>query len=99
MLHRLESNGKPATPGNTAFYAAKLVKSGRRSTGSSCADALAAGTQLSGRCTIHSLAKPFTHNDEETYTLADMLARHAEHPENRRPLVASIGNNSSFAHW
>lgn len=80
MLHRLESSGKTATPGTVAFYAAKLVKSGRRSAGSRRADAMAAGTQLSGRSTVQSLDEPVAHEDEETYTLADMLASQAEDP-------------------
>src|ERR1035437_3036319 len=48
ILHSAESRGKTITAGNAAFYAVQHTKSGRRSTGNSCADVMAAGTQLHG---------------------------------------------------
>ena len=50
-----EARGKTVTAGNIAYYTIQHLKSGRRSTGNSCADVLASGTQLTGRSSVGSL--------------------------------------------
>jgi hypothetical protein len=80
MLDRVESQRKKVTPGNIAFYTTQLLRSGRRSTGSSKVDAMASGTQLNGLSVVHSLDEPVTGEGEEALTLADILASDAEDP-------------------
>ena len=53
-LVNAEANGKTVTAGNIAYYTIQHLKSGRRSTGNSCADVLASGTQLTGRSSVGS---------------------------------------------
>ena len=49
LLISVEQAGKTVTPGNIAFYTIQLMRSGSRSTSSSCLDAMQAGTRLNGR--------------------------------------------------
>ena len=81
LMHSVELHGKTVTPGNIAYYALQLVKSGRRSTGSSVVDVMAAGTQLNGSARLSSLDEPV---DEETggegFTFNDVLASDQEDP-------------------
>jgi hypothetical protein len=49
MMVSAENSGKKFTAGNIAYYAGRAARSGKRSTGYSCCDVLAPGTQLSGR--------------------------------------------------
>jgi hypothetical protein len=48
MIDSAEKAGRKFGPGNIAWYASRAARSGRRSTGSSRTDVLAAGTQLDG---------------------------------------------------
>lgn len=58
LLDNCEKANKKVTPGNIACYTILHMKSGRRSHGSSNADALGTGTQLNGRSTTTSLDEP-----------------------------------------
>jgi hypothetical protein len=80
MLERIENQKKEVTPGNIAFYTVQLLRSGRRSTGSSNADAMGCGTQLNGRATVQSIDEPVMSDGEEGLTLADLLAGDSEDP-------------------
>ncbi len=64
-LEAAEAKGQPYTPGTIAYYALQNVKAGRRSTGSSTTDVMAAGTQLSGRCVVRSMDEPIMLEDEQ----------------------------------
>jgi hypothetical protein len=44
LLHRAEGAGKKVTPGTVAYFAIKLTRSGRRSTGSGATDVMHPGT-------------------------------------------------------
>jgi hypothetical protein len=55
ILHNAERRGKKITPGNAAYYAIQHCKSGRRSTGNSRSDVMAAGTQIAGRSRLESM--------------------------------------------
>jgi len=82
MLHNVELAGKSVTPGNIAYYAVQHLKSGRRSTGSSVADALGVGTQLHGRTKLSSLDEPITAENEhgENLTFVEVLSQDWEDP-------------------
>jgi hypothetical protein len=99
LLASTEARGKQVTPGNIAYYAARHVNAGRRSTGLSTTDAMHPGTQLAGRSHLVSLEQPLndTSGDDEPTCLHDMLAGKTEDPGTaacRRldwaPLVASL---------
>ncbi|MCE9614829.1 MAG: hypothetical protein K8T26_11170 [Lentisphaerae bacterium] len=85
QLDAAERKGQPFTPGTIAFYALKNLKSGRRSTGSSTTDVMAAGTQLSGRCAMRSLDEPVMQGDDHE----DELDLHS--------LLASPGDDTAMA--
>ena len=82
MLHSAEAQCKQVTPGNIAYYAAKHIKSGRRSTGYHKADPHHAGAQLSGRSRLHSLDEPVAGEEggEDVLTLGEVLTGHADDP-------------------
>ena len=48
LLHRNEVAKNQVTPGAVAYFAVKLTRSGRRSTGSSATDAMAPGNAIGG---------------------------------------------------
>ena len=83
LLHRAEAAGKQVTPGNVAYFAVKLTRSGRRSTHSSTTDVMSPGTRLAGRTQVISLDEPLGMDDEATeipITLADVFDNGAEDP-------------------
>jgi hypothetical protein len=74
MLHSAEAAGKNVTPGNVAFFAIKLTRAGRRSTGSSATDVMHPGTRLSGRARLTSFDEPLGFDDAgDAITLADVF--------------------------
>jgi hypothetical protein len=74
LLHRAEAAGKKVTPGNAAYFAIKLTRAGRRSTGSSATDAMHPRTQLCGRTRVISLDEPIGCDDAgDPITLADVF--------------------------
>ena len=81
MLHSVEGQGKTVTPGNIAYYALQHVRSGRRSTGSSVVDVMAAHTQLNGSTRLNSLDEPVDEESSgESFTFNDVLASDQEDP-------------------
>ncbi|MGO8926295.1 MAG: hypothetical protein ACLQU3_05315 [Limisphaerales bacterium] len=83
ILHNAERRGKKITPGNAAYYAIQHCRSGRRSTGSSCVDVMASGTQLHGHSRLDSLEQVVANNEEcggEIFELHDVLASDQEDP-------------------
>jgi hypothetical protein len=76
MLHSAEAAGKRVSPGNIAYYAIRLLKSGRRSTGSSAVDVMEPATQLRGRTQLVSLEEhtPGEGIDHESFTLGEVLS-------------------------
>jgi hypothetical protein len=86
ILHNAERRGKKITPGNAAYYAIQHCKNGRRSTGSSCVDVMASGTQLHGQSRLDSLEQVVASNEEcggEIFLLHDVLASDQEDPASR----------------
>ncbi len=86
LMHNVEQVGKKVTPGNIAYYTIQHIKSGRRSTGSSVADVLAPGTQLTGRARIDSLEQVVSSDEEtggEIFLLHDVLSRDEEDPSTK----------------
>ncbi len=82
MLHSAEGAGRDVTPGNIAYYVILHMKSGRRSQSGSRADVMAPGTQLDGKCTLHSLEEPVGSDAEsgDPVCLGEMLAAEREDP-------------------
>jgi DNA-directed RNA polymerase specialized sigma24 family protein len=83
LMHRGEQTGKSVTPGNIAHYTLLHLKSGRRSHGTSTADALGIGTQLHGRATLHSLDEPAAMDEAtgaEIFTVGDVFSNDQEDP-------------------
>jgi DNA-binding NarL/FixJ family response regulator len=81
LLHRAEGAGKKVTPGNLAYFAVKLTRAGRRSTGSSKTDVMHPGTQLSGRTRLTSFDEPVGFDEAgNSITLADVFANDQEDP-------------------
>ena len=83
ILHNAERRGKKITPGNAAYYAIQHCKSGRRSTGNSCVDVMASGTQINGKSRLESMEQVVASNEEcggEIWELHDVLASDQEDP-------------------
>jgi hypothetical protein len=81
MLYRAEAAGKKVAPSTVAFFAVKLTRSGRRSTGSSKTDVMHPGTQLAGRTRVVSLDEPLGFDEAaDTITLADVFENGKEDP-------------------
>ena len=82
MIHNVEAQGKMVTAGNIAYYAVLHMRSGRRSTGRSCADVMAPGTQLDQKSSLSSIEDEVAYDPEidEPITLGDLLASDQEDP-------------------
>ena len=82
MLQRIEVAGKTVTAGNIAYYTILLIKGGRRSYGSSWADAMAPGTQIDGKSSVLSLEEEVGYDPEldEPITLGQLLDGGHEDP-------------------
>jgi hypothetical protein len=82
MLASIEARGKSVSPGNVAYFATKLVRSGRRSTGQSSTDVMSPGTRIASRCRVMSLEEPVKYEEgcEEPLVLGEVLASEAEDP-------------------
>jgi hypothetical protein len=99
LLASAEARHKKVSPGNISYYAVRLVKQGRRSTGQSTTDVMAPRTQLAGRSSLVSLEQPLNGvaEGDEPNCLHDMLAGRTEDPSvaaSRRldwaPLLGSL---------
>ena len=81
LLDNCEKANKKVTPGNIAYYTILHMKSGRRSHGSSNADALGTGTQLHGRSTTTSLDEPVDVAElGEEFSVSDVFSTDNEDP-------------------
>jgi DNA-directed RNA polymerase specialized sigma24 family protein len=82
LLASAEARGKQVSAGNVSYYAAKLVRQGRRSTGQSTTDVLSPRTQITGRSRVVSLEEPVKYEEgsEEPLVLGEVLASEAEDP-------------------
>jgi hypothetical protein len=82
LLSSAEARGKKVSAGNISYYAVKLIRQGRRSTGQSKTDVLHPGSQIKGRSQLISLDAPLvTQADgEETLCLHEVLACRSEDP-------------------
>jgi hypothetical protein len=83
LLESVERAGKQVKAGNIAYYAIRLVKSGRRSTWSSKVDVHAAGTQLNGHTRLSSLEEPAGFGEDgggESFTFNDVLSADQDDP-------------------
>jgi DNA-binding NarL/FixJ family response regulator len=84
MFHNAEQANKKVSAGNIAYYTIQHIKSGRRSTGSSVVDVLAAGTQLQGNTRINSLEEVVAEDEAgEIFELHDVLSGDEEDPRTR----------------
>jgi hypothetical protein len=77
--------GKEVSAGNIIFYTIEKLRSGRRSTGSSCVDVFGSGTQLNGTSRLNSLEEVVAGSEDggEIFTFNDVLSRDEEDPSTR----------------
>jgi DNA-directed RNA polymerase specialized sigma24 family protein len=82
LLVSAEARGKKVSAGNISYYATKLVRQGRRSTGQSTTDVMSPRTQMVARCRVVSLEEPvkYEEGNEEPLALGEVLACEAEDP-------------------
>lgn len=82
LLVSSQKRGKCVTPGNVAYYAAGLVRQGRRSTGERKTDPLHPAAQIRGQVKVVSLEAALTDKaeGEEPMCLHDALASPVEDP-------------------
>jgi hypothetical protein len=81
MLHGAEAAGKTVAASTVAYFAVKLTRSGRRSTGSSTADVMHPGTQLAGRTRMVSFDEPLGFDEAgDSITLADVFDNKQDDP-------------------
>ena len=98
LLASAEARGKEISAGNVAFYATRLVRQGRRSTGQSTTDAMSPRTQIAARCRVESLDQPIVGEAEgDDLCLHDVLAAGNADPSQEaakrldwKPLVDSL---------
>jgi hypothetical protein len=98
LLASAERRGKKVSAGNVNYYAMRLLRQGRRSTGQSTTDVMSPGTQITGRSRLTSMEEPVAGEAEgDDMCLHDVLAAKTEDPATaatRRldwaPLVASL---------
>jgi hypothetical protein len=83
ILHSAESRGKTVSASSIAYYAIEHTRSGRRSCGNSCTDAMSAATQLQSRSRLECLETVVAEDQEtggEIYLLHDVLGSDQEDP-------------------
>jgi hypothetical protein len=81
ILHRAEAAGKKVAASTVAYFAVKLTKSGRRSTGSGATDVMHPGTQLTGRARVVSFDEPLGFDEAgDSITLADVFDNQQDDP-------------------
>jgi len=73
--------GKQVAASTVAYFAIKLTRSGRRSTGSSATDVMHPGTQLAGRARVVSFDEPLGIDEAgDSITLADVFDNKQDDP-------------------
>ncbi len=99
LLSSAQARGKKLSPGTVSYYAAKLVRQGRRSTGPSTTDVMHPATQIAGRSRMVSLdASVGTEPEaEDILCLHDVLAARSADPSQEAakrldwaPLVSAL---------
>ena len=82
LLNNAQRSGKSVTAANAAYYTAKCLRSGRRSTGWRKSDPLHPASRLNGRCRVHSLEErvPVDRSTDETMTLGEILPARDDDP-------------------
>ena len=82
LLLSADRRGKKPSARNLSYYALKLVKQGRRSTGFKKNDAMHPAAQLAGRSSLVSLDQPLSGDpdSDDPTCLHDMLAAQTEDP-------------------
>lgn len=99
LLTSAQARGKKVSAGNISYYATKLVRQGRRSTGQSTTDVMHPATQIAGRSRMMSLDAPVgtEAEAEDVLCLHDMLAARSADPSQEAaqrldwaPLVAAL---------
>lgn len=85
LLSSAESRGKKVSAGNVSYFATRLVRQGRRSTGQSKTDVMHPGTQIAGRCRVTSLDEPLAGEAEsdDIMCLHDVLAARSADPSQK----------------
>ena len=99
LLTSAQARGKKVSAGTVSYYAAKLVRQGRRSTGQSTTDVMHPATQIAGRSRMMSLDAPVGGETEadDILCLHDVLAARSSDPSQEAakrldwaPLVAAL---------
>jgi len=99
LLSSAQARGKKLSPGTISYYAAKLVRQGRRSTGLSTTDVMHPATQIAGRSRMVSLDAPVGTEAEadDILCLHDVLAARSADPSQEAakrldwtPLVSAL---------
>ena len=89
MVHRLEQQNKfsKVTPGNVAFYCLQHLKSGRRASGCSSADAHGTQAQLNGHTRLHLMSEVVSEAETggEIHELHDVLSVDTKIPQPSPP--------------
>jgi hypothetical protein len=81
LLASAEARGKKVSAGNVNYYATRLLRQGRRSTGESRTDVMSPGTQITGRCRVVSMEEPVAGEAEgDDLCLHDVLAARSVDP-------------------
>jgi len=81
ILHRAEAAGKKVAASTVAYFAVKLTRSGRRSTGSGVTDVMHPGTQLAGRSRVVSFDEPLGFDEAgDSINLADVFDNKQDDP-------------------
>ena len=82
LLNSTRRSRKNVTAGNVAYYTAKCLRSGRRSTGYRKADALHPAANSSGRCRVHSFEEQVAidRSTGEPLTLGEILPARDDDP-------------------
>ena len=81
LLASAEIRGKKVSPGNVSYYATRILRQGRRSTGQNTTDVMSPRTQIAARCRVESLDQPIAGETEgDELCLHDVLAGHSPDP-------------------
>ena len=81
LLNSAQRSGRSVTAANVAYYSAKSLRSGRRSTGYWKTDPLHPAAQING-CRVHSFEEPVAvdRSTDEPLTLGELLPAHNDDP-------------------
>ena len=93
---RFASGRGKVTASNITFYTIEKLRSGRRSTGSSCVDVYGSGTQLNGTTRLNSLEEVVASTEEavEKYSLSTMCSPTIRKTREQKPRAKWIGKTS-----